>query len=94
MVSANPLYDSASLTGRPGPIGASNPLYESSSSSEMGGVGAVVNHLYESTASVTGDGGAPVATNPLFQPTPTEKEKRGKENYGASGDEDGGEATF
>ena len=93
MVSANPLYDSASSTGLPGPVGASNPLYEPSSSSEMGGADAVVNHLYESTISLTGVGGVPVATNPLFQPTPTEEEMK-VDNYGASGDEDGGDAKI
>ena len=91
MVSANPLYDSARLAGLPGTKGASNPLYESSSPAGRGGAGAVVNPLYESTYSLTGVGGAPLATNPLFQPTPTEKEIRGEENYGASGDEDGGD---
>ena len=68
-------------------------MCETSSSPELRGAGGVVNYLYESTASVTGLGGAPVATNPLFQPTPTEEEMR-EENYGASSDEDGGDATF
>lgn len=94
MVSANPLYDSTGLTGRPCTIGTSNPLYESIGSTEMGSAGAVVNHLYESTISLTGVNGAPVAVSPLFQSTPTEEEMRGEENYGASGDEDGGDDKF
>lgn len=92
MVAANPVYESAGLAEQGGAKEASNPLYESVSLTGMSGAGLVVNPLYESSYSLTGVGGEQAATNLGYEPTPTEEEMRGEENYGASDDEDGGKA--
>ncbi|KAL9987450.1 hypothetical protein ACROYT_G001763 [Oculina patagonica] len=94
MVAANPLYESAGLTYQGGTKENGNPLSESASLTGMGSAGAIVNPLYESTYNLTGVGGAPAVTNPLYEATPTEEEMGGEDNYGASDDEDGGDAKL
>ena len=80
MVEANPLYESAGFTEQSGAKGASNLLYELVSLTEMDGAGAKAN-----------PGVSRVNANPLYERAPAEEEMRGEENYGASGDEDGGD---
>lgn len=94
MVAANPLYESAGLTYQGGTTENGNPLSESASLTGIGSAGAIVNPLYESTYNLTGVGGAPAVTNPLYEATPTEEEMGGEDNYGASDDEDGGDAKL
>lgn len=93
MVTENPLYGSAGLTGLGDGLGAtqgaSNPLYEATSLAGVGSAGAIANPLYESTCSLPGVSGAPAVANPLYEATPTEKEMTGEVNYGVNDDEDG-----